>query len=92
MAAPLRAVIGIQDAVVTEAVRVGGSPGVADDQAALLSACPGQTKMEPLVEIGLGVLADTQADVAGRTDGIDLDIAGIELLRDVHVSSLTRRL
>ena len=77
---PLLPVIGIGDAVVFEALGIGGAGCVKDFEGAGDAPCAAEPKIEPLIELGVFVVPNVEPNVGGGFGADDFDVAAVEVL------------
>src|SRR5690606_32584232 len=82
------AVFGDAGVVIGPALRVGRGVEIADLEHQLAARRARNAEVEPLVEVGLVVLGDTQGG-GGAVDGKDFDVAAVERGVDRNVGHLT---
>jgi hypothetical protein len=91
MTKPGLPVIAVADLVIVKASGVGNAPDIEDLQPAGLTPGAGQAEIKPLVKIRTGVFANSQLDVVGSLTADYFDIAGVEILADMHFLLLSRK-
>ena len=84
MATPMYSIVGIDDAIVLESTGISGAGGVEDLEAASLISRAAEAEVEPLIKFRVLIVANLELDVIAGVGAEHLDIAGVEIVADVH--------